>query len=197
MSAIHLINEKLNEIESMFKLFNAVELEIGAGKGRFILDRAKKNPDTLFFAVEIRKKYSEKIFERKKNLGVENLVVINDDIKNAFVNIFKNDSIFDRIFMNFPDPWWKRRHQKRSLASEEMLEKIARVMKKGGEIFIQTDVMSRASAILSLLTDSQFFENISASGGFYDFNPFGSMSEREEMCHKFDVPIFRIYFRKI
>ena len=68
------------------------------------------------------------------------------------------DAAIARVFMHFPDPWWKKRHAKRRLISDELLDQLARLLRPGGELFIQTDVQERAEEGLAQLREHPRFE---------------------------------------
>jgi tRNA (guanine-N7-)-methyltransferase len=188
--------EQIRALEERLGACGSAELEIGAAKGGFLLQRAAENPDVLFVAVEIRRKLAGIMSARCEELSLRNVVVLNDDIRNVFARVFGGECLFDRVFIHFPDPWWKRRHGKRYLAGEDMIANVSRVLKRGGELFIQTDVFGRAGRVLAMLTENPGFENLSPEGGFIESSPFRHRTAREQTCHDLGLPVFRIHFRK-
>ncbi len=112
-------------------------VELGTGKGDFILQMAEKNPDINFVGLEVEAgvvlKAARKIQE--KNLGNLRLVVF--DI-NRIAEIFAEHEI-DRLFINFCDPWPKKRHAKRRLTHVRFLEMYRKILKPSGEIHFKTD----------------------------------------------------------
>ncbi|MFH1438577.1 MAG: hypothetical protein ABIJ56_22905 [Pseudomonadota bacterium] len=174
----------------------AVELEIGAGKGRFLLARAEACPATMFIAVEIRKKFAGIMAGRAGKRGLLNCLVINDDIRRVYSLWSRRSGMFDSVFIHFPDPWWKRRHEGRDYFTFDFIDEVVRSLKAGGEVFIQTDVFSRAGAILRLLAEHPGLQNLARDGGFVESNPTLQKSAREQACEDLGLPIFRMHFRK-
>ena len=184
------------DLEELTSGSQAVELEIGAGKGKFLLARAEACPRAMFIAVEIRRKFAGIMAGRATKRALHNCCVINDDIRKVYTLVFRENDLFDRIFIHFPDPWWKRRHEGRDYFTAEFIDGVARSLKSGGEIFIQTDVFSRARAILRLFTEHAGLENLAEDGGFVESNPTPHKSAREQACEDLGLPIFRMHFRK-
>lgn len=184
---------RLDELRSGF---DDLELEIGPGKGRFLLARASNLPRSLFLGVEIRAKYAGIMQARARRLSLGNVLVLNDDVRNLFRDLAAARDLFDRIFIQFPDPWWKRRHERRYLAKEDVIDHVVRTLKPGGEFFYQTDVFARAGEVLRLLAEHALLENLDPYGGFLESSPFTETTAREEVCRELGLPVFRLHFRK-
>ncbi|MDW8247342.1 MAG: tRNA (guanosine(46)-N7)-methyltransferase TrmB [Sandaracinaceae bacterium] len=173
------------------------ELEIGVGKGRFLIERATRFPRSWIVGLEIKPKLAFLVNERRKRLGLENARVFWADAKLALPRLGP-DACLDRIFIHFPDPWWKKRHAKRRLMSEAFVLELARLLREGGELFIQSDVEERALAMKESLERA-------SSGGLPLFsvelsstrpNPYGAQSNRELHVEKEGLPIHRIFARR-
>ena len=123
--------------QKYFKNKNPIYLEIGTGKCKFIYEMAKKNPDINFIGIEridTVLAYGVREFEKLEILG--NLVLINYDANNI-------DSLFnkeiDMVFLNFSDPWPKKRHEKRRLTSFSFLKKYDIIFSSDRKIMFKTD----------------------------------------------------------
>ena len=114
-----------------------IYMEIGTGKGGFLLGMAKKNPDKFYLGVEINETAAgfcaKKIYENE----LKNVKLINIDVKYLFDHLPQNH--FDGIYLNFSDPWPKERHAKRRLTSPVFLKKYDHIFKMGKEIQMKTD----------------------------------------------------------
>ncbi|MCR5599003.1 MAG: tRNA (guanosine(46)-N7)-methyltransferase TrmB [Lachnospiraceae bacterium] len=118
-----------------------IRLEIGMGKGRFIMDMAEKYPEADYLGIE---KYSsvllraiqkmEERVERNEKLNVRFIRMDAEYICDVF-----GEGEVDRIYLNFSDPWPKDRHAKRRLESRQFLERYDRILKKDGRIEFKTD----------------------------------------------------------
>jgi tRNA (guanine-N7-)-methyltransferase len=96
--------------------------------------------------------------------------------------------------MHFPDPWWKKRHLKRSLMGATLLDDVARVLVPGGEFFVQTDVEERAMLHLAALDRHPAFE-LAGRDGYLDENPYGARSNREVRAEADGLPVYRTLAR--
>jgi tRNA (guanine-N7-)-methyltransferase len=116
---------------------DSMMLEIGCGKGAFILETARRAPDTQFIAMELVSDVALLAAEKIKSEEVSNVKFLVANAKTVD-EIFKEGS-FDRIYLNFSDPWPKAGHKKRRLTYRDYLEKYKRILKDGGAIFFKTD----------------------------------------------------------
>jgi len=126
------------DFKALFNNDNPNHLEIGMGKGRFIINMAKNNPNINFIGLE---KYSSVILQATKKLDdlelIPNLKLINMDATNL-KDVFSDKSI-DLIYLNFSDPWPKKRQAKRRLTHENYLKIYDDLLKDKGEIYFKTD----------------------------------------------------------
>ena len=120
-----------------------LHIEIGMGKGRFMMELAAKNPEINYIGIE---KYSTVLLravqkmeeiEKLENQGLANLKLIRMDAEDI-VNVFSAGEV-DRIYLNFSDPWPKDRHAKRRLPSRQFLERYDKILSKNGRIEFKTD----------------------------------------------------------
>ena len=126
-----------NSSEELFGNGNPIRIEIGCGKGDFIVGTAAKEPDVNFLAVEKVSDVLVTAAEKIKNSGVTNVRVCCVDAK-ELAEIFPEKSI-DRIYLNFSDPWPKDRHAKRRLPSRQFLERFDHILKADGTLEFKTD----------------------------------------------------------
>ncbi|MDD3171380.1 MAG: tRNA (guanosine(46)-N7)-methyltransferase TrmB [Bacilli bacterium] len=114
---------------------NPVYLEIGTGKGNFIIENAKRNPEINYIGCEI----SDSVIYKaaKKAEGISNLTLINEDAF-SLMDIFEDNEI-EKIFLNFSDPWPKSRHEKRRLTSPGFLNIYKRILIEKGIIEFKSD----------------------------------------------------------
>ena len=136
----HPFTENEGEKFDLIKVFgnsNPTELEIGCGKGGFIVETAKQNPDKNFVAVERDENVLVTALEKAEANGVGNLRFLCTDA--VFLPSFFNEGAFGRIYLNFSDPWPKKRHEKRRLVHRDNLAFISRLIPEGSEICFKTD----------------------------------------------------------
>lgn len=122
---------------SLFGNDNPIHLEIGSGKGRFLMDLAEINPNINYIGIE---KYSSvllRALEKRKEKELVNLYFLRFDAE-YLTNIFAENEI-ERIYLNFSDPWPKDRHAKRRLVSRQFLNKYDKCLVNDGEVVFKTD----------------------------------------------------------
>ena len=115
----------------------ALWVEVGCGKGKFTAETAQANPDVLLIAVERCREAMVVAMEKAQAMGLTNVYFIDMDVANI-EEIFARFEI-DRLFINFPDPWPRKKNAKRRLTHRGFLDKYCRVIKEGGEIHYKTD----------------------------------------------------------
>lgn len=150
---------KGNFDKEIFGNDNPIRLEIGMGKGNFLIDMAKKNPDINFVGVERYESVICRALEKLENENLNNLKVMCIDA-NQLNEVF--DKEIDIIYLNFSDPWPKKRHAKRRLTSSAFLEIYDDIF-KGDKVIIQkTDNVGLfESSIISLSNYGYVIEDIS------------------------------------
>ncbi len=114
-----------------------LELEIGCGKGQFIISHAKANPDNMYLAIEGQKNVLVRGLQKAKAEQLKNVLFFAKYIDDAN-DLFEKGEI-DRIYLNFSDPWPKDRHARRRLTHRDRLKTYFDVLKKDGVIEFKTD----------------------------------------------------------
>ena len=112
-------------------------VEVGCGKGKFTAETAQANPDVLLIAVERCREAMVVAMEKAQAMGLSNVFFIDMDVANM-EDIFAPGEI-DRLFINFPDPWPRKKNAKRRLTYRTFLEKYCHVVRENGEIHFKTD----------------------------------------------------------
>lgn len=169
------------------------ELEIGFGRGMFLIERAQVAKDSVLVGIEIKRKWAYLVAERAARLGLDNVRAFGADARDVLARL-SPDASFARVFMHFPDPWWKKRHAKRRLNGPAMFDPIARVLAPGGELFIQTDVEDRAAGFVEDLREQGSF-NLPEQNYVAD-NPYDARSNREKRAITDGLPVYRILARR-
>lgn len=117
---------------------NPVELEIGIGKGRFLIQQAESRPDTNFVGIEWASRYYRLVAERAAKRGLPNFRVLRDDAARV-VRDNVADASLAALHVYFPDPWPKARHNKRRLIQPPFAVEAARILRPGGVVKLATD----------------------------------------------------------
>ena len=185
--------EVMYPFEELKNLSN-LHLEIGCGKGAFIVNMAKKHPETFYLAIE-------------KNVtcaGITAKALVEEKIENVKLMQIDGDLVMDELkansvkvlFLNFSDPWPKKRHTKRRLTHESFINKYYRVLENGGEIRFKTD-----DDELYLFSKESFMESkLTIVSDIYDYDGNDMEDEKTEYEIKkreAGLKIHRIILRKI
>ena len=171
-----------------------VELEVGPGRGWFLVERAEHEPRAGLLGLEIRRKWATIVDERLAKRGLAARArVLAEDAREALPRLVPDASV-QRVFLHFPDPWWKKRHQKRLVMRDGFLDQVARLLAPGGELFVQTDVQERADAYESLVNADGRFEPAGDERGSARLadNPYGARSPRERRAITDGLPVHRM-----
>jgi tRNA (guanine-N7-)-methyltransferase len=174
-----------------------LELEIGPGRGGFILERLAQGPDVCIVGLEIKLKWASLVDERVRELGLADRArVFAEDIRFALPR-FASGSV-SKVFVHFPDPWWKKRHAKRRLASGAVMDQLARVLGERGELFMQTDVWDTAHAYRDAIQEHPAFTPLGDEQGspMLAENPYGARSPRERRVMADGMPVIRLRYQR-
>lgn len=130
--------EQKGNWKKLFGNNNPIHIEIGMGKGKFIINHAKNNKDINFIGIEKYTSVLARALDKvDKEKELENLLLIRVDIE-EILDIFDKEEI-GRIYLNFSDPWPKERHGKRRLTHRGFLEKYNTVLEKNSNVIFKTD----------------------------------------------------------
>ena len=129
-------NDYKGKWNKLFGNQNPINIEIGMGKGDFIIEMAKKNPNVNFIGIEMFDSVMVRAVQKLENQNLDNLKLIRMDA--TYINdVF--DREIDTIYLNFSDPWPKKRHEKRRLTSHEFLKRYDLIFKGSKNIIQKTD----------------------------------------------------------
>jgi tRNA (guanine-N7-)-methyltransferase len=140
----------LIDFSSIFGRSGPVHIEIGSGKGTWVLSQAQAYPEINYLCIEWARKYYRFAVDRLGRWGVRNVRVIRTDVAELLADFVPADSV-DCYHIYFPDPWPKKRHNKRRLLGPENLEHLLRSLKTGGIIQVTTDYAEYFESITELI----------------------------------------------
>lgn len=163
-------------------------VEVGCGKGKFTAETAQANPDVLLIAVERCREAMVVAMEKARDMGLTNVYYIDMDVA-EIENIFAPGEI-DRLFINFPDPWPRKKNAKRRLTHRGFLDKYCRVVRECGEFHFKTD-----NAPLFAFSLEEFaacgLETKNVTDDLHKDGPVGIMTGYEEKFYALGTPIHR------
>ena len=128
----------LDDIEKNQKFFaKEIYIEIGSGKGDFILGMYRLYPDINFIAIEKVESVAGVMAKKIVDNDIKNVLIYPGDIVNLFSSL--KDKSIGKIFLNFSDPWPKKKHAKRRLTFIKFLNEYYRLLKDDGELIFKSD----------------------------------------------------------
>jgi tRNA (guanine-N7-)-methyltransferase len=150
------IEEKKVNLKEIFPTSEKIIMEIGFGMGEATAIIAKNHPNNGYIAVDVHPPGIGKLLGRIVENGLTNLRVIEDDVHIILPHMFEDESL-DAIHLYFPDPWPKKKHNKRRIVNAGFLALIHPKLKKGGYIHIATDWVPYAVSIEEVFAASTLF----------------------------------------
>ena len=131
----------------------ALEVEVGSGKGLFLVEAASARPEHNFLGIELAAKYAQLCAAKlvKRELG--NGRIVHGEAQRVFAEFIPADSVA-AVHVYFPDPWWKKRHRKRRVMNERFLCDIERVLIPGGALHFWTDVEEYFQSTLEMIASA-------------------------------------------
>ncbi len=162
-------------------------LEIGSGKGLFITSIAKDHPENHYIAMEVNINVCYRILEKKNEINLTNLTIVLGDAE-GLLNYFSPQSI-DGLYLNFSDPWPKKKHHKRRLTFPRFLEKYQVILKNQAFIQFRTDHIDLFDNSIEYMHPYMLIESIE-----YDLPESSYMTEYEIKKRKLG-PIYQLIGR--
>lgn len=166
-----------------------LELEIGCGAGGYALEQARRHPEIRLVAFEWRKKYAREVAFRAEQKGLKNLKVIEGDARLEIPKLFTPGSL-SVIHLQFPDPWWKRAHQKRAILQLDFTKYLLTLLRPGGTFDFRTDVQDVGERGIKVLEEAGF-HNPLGKLVFHPYDPEEAPSTRERRYLASGAPVYR------
>jgi tRNA (guanine-N7-)-methyltransferase len=177
---------------SLFEIFQTdrpIEVDLGSGPGKFLVESALKFPNRNFLGIERLLGRVRKTCRVASAIGLTNLRVMRLELDYTVRFLLPENSVW-RFHLNFPDPWPKRRHHTRRVVDGEFLEAIYRSLIDGGEIWIKTDHEVYFQQITKAAVTSDLWNPMEWVDEGYPLTDF------EEQFLAKELPIYRLRLRK-
>lgn len=152
-------NEGPVAFPEIFKNSHPLHIEYCSGNGDWIIEKAEAHPEINWLAVEKRFDRVRKIWSKRENRGIGNLMVACGKAE-TITEHFIGEETADRLFINFPDPWPKDRHAKHRIFQEPFIEQMARILKKQGDLICVTDDPAYSEQIVKEVLGNSRFESV-------------------------------------
>ncbi|MFQ5672412.1 MAG: tRNA (guanosine(46)-N7)-methyltransferase TrmB [Nitrospinales bacterium] len=157
--------ESCPDWRGVFGNSHPLKLDIGFGTGGFLMEMAIREPEANFVGIDMYHKGIRKIISRVDKLCIENIRIVYGDAREKIAAIFNDEEICE-IYINFPDPWPKKRHAKRRLIKPSFVETLAAKLMPRGELHLATDYEPYAREMLACFEAEHRLKNKSGQPGF-------------------------------
>lgn len=175
----------------LFKNNNPIHIEIGTGKGKFITELAKRNPNINYIGIEKFSSVLIRAVEKQELENLPNLYFLRIEAENI-CEYFDNNEI-EKIYLNFSDPWPKDRHAKRRLTSKNFFDKYNIILSKNGEVCFKTDNIDLFKFSLEEIPDETWkLKDITYDLHNSEYNKNNIMTEYEIKFSEKGIPINRL-----
>lgn len=170
-----------------------LHLDIGCARGRFLLRMAEAEPEWNFLGVEIR---APLVVEANEIAAGRRLKNLRYEFSNAMIWLDRllsdiPDDVLQMVTIQFPDPWFKKKHAKRRMVNAELVATVADTLATGGRVFVQTDIQFLAEEIFGLFGENERLDRVALG-----VDPFPVKTEREKAVEDKGLPVYRAMFEK-
>ncbi|MCI9217886.1 tRNA (guanosine(46)-N7)-methyltransferase TrmB [Lachnospiraceae bacterium 42-17] len=192
--------------QEIFQNSNPIHIEIGMGKGQFLLTLARQNPDVNYIGIE---RYSSVLLRAVEKLTPDRKaqtsgIMSLSNLRFICMDAAGLDTVFapqeiSRIYLNFSDPWPKKRHAHRRLTSPEYFERYDHILKSGGQIEFKTDNKDLFNFSADTLEASDIWKTIAITRDLHRdtaMNTGNIMTEYEEKFSSMNHPIYKLIAKR-
>jgi tRNA (guanine-N7-)-methyltransferase len=171
-----------------------LEIDLGCGGAAFIFERAKNHPELDFVGLEVRKPLVEAAAVRKEREGLSNVAVF---YANLLDNMYVAEpGVISRFHIQFPDPCFKKRHQKRRICQPRSVRAMAELLPIGGQVHLQSDVKPLAEEMFAFMAQDGAFE-AKTEPSLRIAKIFPERTEWERQHEREEEPVYRMLFEKV
>ena len=189
--------EEYRDVVPVLDPAKPVEIEIGCAEAQFLFERAAAEPNAQYFGLEIRDVLVRTVNRQAKVEGAPVQALL-CQVNLHLDKVFAENSV-DRAHVLFPDPWFKRRQQKRRVVDPKLARDIHKILKPGGELHFATDVWELAIGALPIFEGAEdLFANVRGPWSFWkERNPYNARSWREMNCDDEGMPVWRLIYKAL
>jgi tRNA (guanine-N7-)-methyltransferase len=167
-------------------------VELGFGKGRYLLQKAAANPTKGFLGVEVAGAYYRLVRQRMCKRGLGNVVLLRGEALYLLATVLPG-ACADAVHAYFPDPWPKARHQRRRLFDAESIDLVLSLLREGGRLFFATDYLEYGMLVQELLRSHPALEVETLQGLWSD----GARTNYEAKYERQGRPILRLIVKRL
>lgn len=180
--------------EKIYAVTQPLHLDIGCGKGRFLLEMATKQPNWNFLGLEIREPLVQEANSLRDQQALSNLHYLFCNVNNSLAPLLSNlpANTLQLVTIQFPDPWFKNRHAKRRVVQPELVAELATHLATDGIVFLQSDIKSVAEEMCDRFSAHPTFRRQGTH--WLAENPLPVQTEREKSTRSRGQSVYRAVF---
>jgi len=173
-----------------------LSLDIGCGKGEYILNMAQLKPDWNWLGLEIREPLVKRAIAIQNTLNLTNLHYLFCNVNVCLASLLAPNSVH-QVSIQFPDPWFKRRQHKRRTVQPQLVADLAQILIPNAQILLQSDIEMVAQEMLRYFEADRRFVNLAGTGNFTDPNyyPEHIATDREEWTIQRNGCVYRSHLK--
>ncbi len=188
--------DSLLDLDETFARNAPTTLEIGFGNGDSLAQMAKAAPERNFFGIEVHRPGVGHLLHLVEEYELSNVRVMHHDAV-EIINTMIPDGSLDRIQIYFPDPWHKKRHNKRRIVQPEFVALLATKLQLGGVLHLATDWEHYAKQMLNVMTAAPDYKNQAPEGGYAERPDFRPLTKFENRGLKLGHGVWDLLFEKV
>jgi tRNA (guanine-N7-)-methyltransferase len=183
------------DLVALFGSARPVEVEVGSGRGLFLVNAGLTCPDTSFLGVEYDFKEARRAARRLQKRKLDNVRILGADARRVFSEYLPDASAI-AVHVYFPDPWWKRRHKKRRIFNAAFLAQAARIIRPDGMLHAWTDVAEYFEVMTALVAGNSAFVALPPPLERPATHDMDYQTSFERKKRKLGLPIFRARWKR-
>jgi tRNA (guanine-N7-)-methyltransferase len=173
-----------------------IHVEVGTNRGRFLRGVAALHPEAALVGIEYRRAWANLALKENDRSGPKNAHVLTADAFLAIPMLFADRSL-ERLYVLFPDPWWKKRHAKRRMLSPGFVDLAASKLGPSGLLIVKTDVAPYRDYVAELMAGARTFDLVTEGDEGYPADEAQwPLTTRERNIVKEGLPVYRLYYRR-
>lgn len=166
------------------------------GRSHFLFERAQAIPEHNIIGIEWKGQWVKQARRKIEREGINNAMALWGNAWELVPRLFGLGSL-QQIVLNFPDPWWKKRHHKRRIINDSFVSVLVDLLAPGGKIYFQTDVKALFVEYVQLFENEPRLKNLQGSGERLLKNPLKARSHREKKCIENGLPVYRVHLERV